>query len=158
MKKNKMIVGMMGAMLFGAMVLPVHAEEMTVTYRQPNAYKITIPSSVDLSAGETSNKIEVKDVNLEPGKEIKVKISSGVNANGVIELSREQDTNTKAVTTISTSKGGNGIALNTDFVSFTTNGEQTLYYSAIEAKDGEQIKAGSYKGQIVFAVTAPEQN
>lgn len=157
MKKNKLIAGAMGVMMLGAMVLPVHAQEMTVTYREPNKYTVTIPSSVDLSAGATSNKIEVKDVNLEPNKEIKIKISQGVDNNGVIELSRESDTDTKAVTTISTTEGGTGIAQNTDFVSFKTNGEQALYYSAIKAKDSDIIKAGDYSGTLTFTVTAPEQ-
>lgn len=158
MKKNRVITGAMGVMMLGAMVLPVHAEEMNVTYRQPNAYTVTIPQSVDLSAGKTSNKIEVKNVNLEPNKEIAIKITSGVDSSGVIELSREQDTDTKAVTTISTTDGGTGIALNTDFVAFTADGEQNLFYSAIEAKDGGQVKAGNYSGQLVFTVTAPAKN
>lgn len=158
MKKNKLIAGAMGAMMLGAMVLPVHAEEMSVTYRQPNAYTVTIPQSIDLSAGADSNEIEVTGVNLEPNKEIKIKISQGVDNNGVIELSRKQDTDTKAVTTISKTSGGAGIAQGTDFVTFTTNGKQALYYSAIAAKDGGTIKAGDYSGTITFEVSAPEKN
>lgn len=160
MKKNRVIAGAMGVMMLGAMVLPVHAADntMSVTYRQPNAYTVTIPQSVNLSNGATSNKIEVKDVNLEPNAEIKIKISQGVDNNGVIELSREQDTNTKAVTTISKEQSGTGIKLNEDFVTFTANGSQSLYYSKIAAKDGGQVKAGNYNGTLTFTVTAPEKN
>lgn len=156
MRKNKLIAGTVGMMMLGAMVLPVHAEEMSVTYRQPNAYTVTIPQSVDLSKGATSNKIEVNDVNLEPNKEITIKITTGVDANGVIELSREDGT--KVVTTISKTEGGIGIAQNTDFATFTADGEQTLHYSAIKARDGGQVKAGDYRGTLTFVVTAPEKN
>ena len=158
MKKNKLIAGAMGVMMLGAMVLPVHAQEMSVTYRQPNAYTVTIPTSIDLSSGADSNEISVTNVNLEPNKEIKIKISQGVDNNGVIELSRENDTNTKAVTKISTIEGGTGIALNADFATFKANGTQTLFYSAIAPKDSDTIKAGSYSGTLTFTITAPEKN
>lgn len=160
MKKNRVIAGAMGVMMLGAMALPVHASDntMSVTYRQPNAYTVTIPQSVNLSNGATSNKIEVKDVNLEPNAKIKIKISQGVDNNGVIELSRDQDTTTKAVTTISKTDGGTGIAQGTDFVEFERNGEQALYYSKIAAKGGGTIKAGDYSGTITFEVSAPEKN
>lgn len=157
MKKNKLIAGAMSVVMLGAMALPVHAQDMTVTYREPNSYMVTIPTSVDLSAGAALNTIEVSNVNLEPNKEIKIKISNGVDSNGVIELSRENDTATKAVTTISKTEGGAGIAQNTDFATFITDGEQELYYSAIEAKDGGAVKAGNYNVQLTFTVTAPEK-
>lgn len=159
MKKSRIIAGAMGVMMLGAMAVPVYAEDtsMSVTYRQPNAYTVTIPSSVDLSTGATSNEIAVTDVNLEPNTEIAIQITAGVDASGVIELSRADDSNTKAVTTISTTEGGTGIAQNTDFVSFQTDGTQSLYYSAIVAKDGGTIKAGDYSGTITFTVTAPEK-
>ena len=159
MKKNKLIAGAMGVMMLGAMVLPVHAKEMSVTYRQPNAYTVTIPDSINLSStATTTNQIWVNEVNLEPNTEIKIKISKGVDENGVIELSRQQDTDTKAVTTISTTAGGTGIAQGTDFATFTENGYQSLFYSKIAAKDGGTIKAGDYSGTITFEVSAPEKN
>ena len=158
MKKNKLISGTMSVMMLGAMVLPVHAKEMTVKYREPNKYMVTIPSSVDLSNRTTSNEIEVKDVNLESNKEIKIKISEGVDKDGIIELSRENDADTKAITTISMTEGGTGIALNNDFVTFTVDGTQTLYYSAIQPKTGDIIKAGDYSAKLIFTVTAPEKN
>lgn len=161
MKKNRVIAGAMGVMMLGAMVLPVHAADntMSVTYRQPNAYMLTIPSSAVLNSTTASmNQISVKDVNLEPNTAIKIKISQGVDDNGVIELSRQQDTKTKAVTTISKKQGGTGIKLNEDFVTFTADGYQSLWYSVIVAKDGGTIKAGDYSGTITFEVSAPEKN
>ncbi|SHH57228.1 hypothetical protein SAMN02745196_00820 [Clostridium collagenovorans DSM 3089] len=157
MKKRQIIAGAMGILMMSVVILPVHAETMDVTYREPNNYTVTIPSSVDLSNGATSKQIEVKDVNLEPSREIKVKITQGVDSNGVVELSREDDTETKAVTTISITQSGTGIAKDTDFVSFTANGTQDLYFSDLEAKNGGTIKAGNYNGQLVFTVTAPEK-
>lgn len=158
MKKNRLMAGTMSMMMLGALALPVHAQQMSVTYRQPNTYTVSIPQSIDLSAGATFNEIETSNVNLEPNTKITIKISQGVDQNGVIELSRENDTDTKAVTTVSLTDGGTGIELDKDFASFTANGKQKLYYSAIAAKDGGTVKAGNYSGTLTFTVTAPEQN
>lgn len=143
------------------LVLRFSGESMALVYREPNKYTVTIPASVDLSKGATTQEIGVNGVNLEPGKEIKIKISDGVSPAeaGLIELSREHDTATKAATVVSTAPGGAGIALNTDFVSFTADGMQPLYFSAVTTPDGgKDIKAGRYKGTITFTVTAPEKN
>ena len=140
------------------LVVRQNGSKMDIIYYEPNAYTVTIPTSVDLSNRATSNEIKVKDVNLEPNKEIKIKISKGVDKDGIIELSRENDADTKAITTISMKEGGTGIALNNDFVTFTVDGTQTLYYSAIQPKTGDIIKAGDYSAKLIFTVTAPEKN
>lgn len=155
MKKNRIIAGALGGMLMGALALPVYAKDMSVTYRQPNTYIVEIPQAIDLSSGAASNEIAARDVNLEPGTEIRIRITEGVDADGVIELSREQDTETKAVTTISKEKDGAGIAVNEEFVAFTADGTQQLFYSAIAARDGGNVKAGNYSGTITFTVSAP---
>lgn len=154
--KNKMIAGMLTAVLMAGVVMPVNAEEVTVTYREPNAYTLSIPASVTLTKEGGSTEVGVKDVNIEPNTKIDFKITTGVNDSGVIELSRENDTNTKALTTVSTTEAGAGIAKDTVFVSFVEDGMQDLYFSAPVAKNGVEIKAGSYKGTITFTVEAPE--
>lgn len=156
--KKKWIAGMMTAALAVGMVMPVSAEEVTVTYREPNAYTLSIPASVTLTDEGGNAQVGVKEVNIEPNTKIDFKISAGTDDNGVIELSRENDTSTKAVTTVSTTKGGAGIVKDTVFASFTADGMQNLYFTAPAAKDGGQIKAGSYTGTITFTVEAPELN
>lgn len=152
--KNKMIAGMLTAVLMAGVGMPVNADEVTVTYREPNAYTLSIPSSVTLTKDGGNAEVGVKGVNIEPYTQIDFKISAGVDESGVIELSRENDPTTKALTTISTTEGG--IAKNEVFASFTTDGTKTLYFTAPAAKDSGEIKAGSYTGTITFTVEAPE--
>ena len=45
MKKNRVIAGAMGMMMLGAMLLPVHAEEMTVEYQQASTWTVSIPQT-----------------------------------------------------------------------------------------------------------------
>lgn len=160
--KKKMISSALALLLTGAIVLPVHAADtnVSVTYREPNAYTLTIPASVELSSdAQVSNEISVADVNLEPGKKIEIKITNGIVDNaGTIELSRAQDHSTKAVTTVSTHNFDSGIPANTVFATFTANGTQTLSFSAVSAKTGGMVKAGSYSGTIAFTVDAPNKN
>ena len=99
----------------------------------------------------------MKDVNIEPGTQIDFKITAGADENGVIELTREHDTSTKAVTTVSTTSGGEGIVKDTVFATFTADGMKDLYFTAPAAKDGGAMKAGSYAGTVTFTVEAPEQ-
>lgn len=155
--KKKWIVALMAAVMTMGMAIPVSAEEVTVTYREPNAYTLSIPASVTLTDQGGSAQVGVKDVNIEPNTKIDFKISAGVDDNGVIELTRENDTNTKAVTTVSVTSGGTGIAQNTIFASFTADGTQDLFFTAPAAQNGGQIKAGSYAGTITFTVEAPEK-
>lgn len=154
--KNKMIAGMLTAVLIAGMGMPVNAEEVAVTYREPNAYKLSIPASVTLTDQGGSTQVGVEGVNIEPNKKIDFKISAGVDGNGEIELSRENDTSTKALTTVSTTSGGTGIAKDSVFTSFTEDDMQDLYFTAPVAKYGSEIKAGSYTGTITFTVEAPE--
>lgn len=159
--KKKAVAAIVSLAMMGIMVLPVSADDMSVLYRQPNTYTVTIPASVDLSSGADTRSVEVSKVNLEPGAEIKIKISSGISPTeaGVVELERENDTETKARTIVSKTEGGAGIASGADFVTFTEDGAQTLYFSAVTALDGStDIKAGNYTGTITFTVTAPEKN
>lgn len=155
--RKKWIVALMAAVMTMGMAMPVSAEEVTVTYREPNAYTLSIPESVTLTDQGGSAQVGVKEVNIEPNTKIDFKISAGVDDNGVIELSRENDTSTKAVTTVSTTKGGAGIVKDTVFASFTADGMKDLYFTAPAAKDGGQMKAGSYAGTITFTVEAPEK-
>lgn len=155
--KRKVIAALLAAVMTMGMVMLASAEQLTVTYREPNAYTLSIPASVTLTDQGGSVKVGVKDVNIEPNTQIDFKITAGADENGVIELSRESDTSTKAVTTVSTTKGGAGIAKDAVFAAFTADGMKDLYFTAPAAKDGGQLRAGSYAGTITFTVEAPEK-
>lgn len=157
MKKKQLFTGVMSVMMLGILAMPVHAEEMTVTYREPNTYTISIPSSVDFKDGYKTQ-VGVNDVNLEPNKKITFKITDGIDNNGVMELARENDPNTKAVTTVSTTLDGTGIANSSEFATFTENKKQDLYFSTVQAKNSGAVKAGTYKGTLTFTIEAPEKN
>lgn len=155
--KRKVIAALLAAVMTMGMVMLASAEQLTVTYREPNAYTLSIPASVTLTDQGGSVKVGVKDVNIEPNTQIDFKITAGADENGVIELSRESDTSTKAVTTVSTTKGGAGIAKDAVFAAFTADGMKDLYFTAPAAKDGGQLRAGSYAGTITFTVEASEK-
>lgn len=154
--KKKMIAALTGVLVTIGM-MPVRADVVTVIYREPNAYTLSIPASVTLTDQGGSVKVGVKDVNIEPNTQIDFKITAGADENGVIELSRESDTDTKAVTTVSATSDGAGIAKDAVFASFTADGMKDLYFTAPAAKNGGQLRAGSYAGTITFTVEAPEK-
>lgn len=153
--KRKWIAGIMTAMLMGAMVLPVSAEEMTVTYREPNNYILTIPASVNLNQSKTAD-VSVSNVNLEPNASIRISITSGIDSNSIVSLAREDDTSTTAITTLTVDNSP--VALNTVFATFTADGSKTLIFSDLTDSQGGTVKAGNYSGTLIFSVDAPEQN
>lgn len=159
MKKtvNTSVVGMMMA---AALVAPVHAADnttkgtMEVTYTEPNKYIVSIPSSVDLTK-QSSSTITSKEINIEPGKQVEVKISNGINADGKVTLTREKavaaDTTTS---TVSLTENGQAIAADAVVATFegqitTDTPGGTLYFSALPT----DLAAGTWKGQIIFSIS-----
>ena len=129
MKKNKLIAGAMSVMMLGAMVLPVHAEDKTqdtgnlsVQYTEPQDFTLSIPSgNVDLNVTKNIF-VGVKNVNLLSGKEIALKMTSGIDESGNIELSDGSQTDRKAKTILSLTNGGEAIKKDNVFARFSTDG------------------------------------
>lgn len=151
MKKNKVLMGAMGLLLFGMAATQVQAEEMTVTYTEPNEYAIRIPKTIDLSNGQADEQITVEHINIAPDKHIALTISNGVDTQGTMYLQRVGDTNTKVKTTVSNTKFATGIPLNDVFAQFTNASDQTtISLSKIATEDGSEVKAGDYQGILTF--------
>lgn len=116
-----------------------------ISYTVSNAYTISIPQNVDLS-NESMIQVEVKNVNIEEGKQIDITISDGIDNDGNIILSQENDSDMRLYAKISHTENGQGITPDTPFVSFDKEGIETLYVDEPVANQDEQIKAGTYKG------------
>ena len=152
--KRKLIAGALCFAMMGAAALPAQAQDVSVTYREPNRYTLSIPTSIDLNASKELS-VSVSEVNLEPGAEIKISISAGISEQGVVSLVREDDETTTAVTTLSVD--GAPVQPGVPFATFTSDASKTLTFSALSNSDGGEVKAGSYSGTITFKVDAPEQ-
>lgn len=59
---------------------------------------------------------------------------------------------------ISHTENGQGITPDTPFVSFDKEGNETLYVDEPVANQDEQIKAGTYKGKLIFNVTTSSRS
>ena len=161
--KKTVKTSVVGMMMAAALVAPVHAADntaegtMNVTYTEPNKYIVSIPSSVDLTK-ETSTKITSKEINIAPGKQVEVKILSGINSDGKVTLNREKgEPSDVTESTVSLAENGQAIAENAIVATFEgqstavkTGG--TLYFSALP----DNLAAGEWKGQITFSVSVED--
>lgn len=162
---KKLVMGCMSLAMAGMMMVPICAEELSVSYKEPNTYNVVIPASpVSMTKGQTANaSITAENVNLEPGAKVVVKISEGAN-NGVMSLKRENDETTTVQTKISLTENGNTIANDAVVAQFegnsndAKNGTGTLYFSAVTGSTrNENIKAGTYTGTLTFSIDAPQE-
>lgn len=160
--KKRLVMGMMSAVLMAGMVLPVHAAnttegDMDVSYTEANVYVISIPQSVTLQQGEETAAQQIKgtSINIEPGKEVQVKVSNGID-NGAVFLALEGGTDADKVTsTVSLTSAGAGIDSSTVVAKFSGQskdpaaGTGTLYFTGLP----DDMKAGTWKGQLTFTVS-----
>lgn len=128
-----------------------------ISYTVSNTYTISIPQNVDLS-NESMIHVEVKNVNIEEGKQIDITISDGIDNDGNIILSQENDSDMRLYAKISHTENGQGITPDTPFVSFDKEGIETLYVDEPVVNQDEQIKAGTYKGKLIFSVTTSSKS
>lgn len=151
--------------MVGMMMVPICAEEISVNYKEPNTYTVSIPKSIQLSKnGNTPNdvKIMASDVNIEPKGEIKVSIISGIE-NGILNLDRKDDTSTKVQTTVTANGIADPITTNTVIATFrgdhgeTVTGGTLAFSKVTNVGNDATIKAGTYTGTVEFAITGPEK-
>lgn len=170
MNRNKMAKKVLAGMISAAMLaaVPAYAEStgsadndrITVNYSLNTTYMLSIPASIDLSSTE-SKKVEnigLKEVNTTPAQKVQVKIKEGITNNQVV-LERDGDTTTKVVSDV-TDGQGNKVSIGSVIAEFEdmsitpiTTGTGVLNFSAVKDSENAQatVKAGSYKGTIVFA-------
>ena len=153
--KKKVIASALGMMLLSATVLPVYAQDMSVSYSQATTYTLSIPQSIDLSKDSsiTSQEIGVSAVNTAPTEKVQVKIKDGI-TDGKVTLIRKDDSATTVVSSVTqdrkTVNNGSVIA---EFQDTDISPVKTIDFSAIEDSKGEEVKAGTYNGTITFEGT-----
>ncbi|HIR91809.1 MAG TPA: hypothetical protein IAB98_00115 [Candidatus Egerieimonas intestinavium] len=153
MKKSKLIAGAMGMMMLGAMVLPVHADEMEVKYQQQSTWIVSIPQTTLSQTQEVEQTVSATAMNIRPDEKLQVKIKGLTE--GKVTLTRDDSKATTTSTVSTTSNSVNPITVDTviaefedqstDFVNGTTG---KLYFSAIP----EETKAGDYSGTITYVM------
>lgn len=160
--KKTVKTSVVGMMMAAALVAPVHANNTTagtmdVTYTEPNKYIVSIPSSVDLT-NVKSTVITSKDINIEPEKQVEVKISNGINADGKVTLTREKgEPSDVTESTVSLTENGQAIAADAVVATFegqntTVTSGGTLYFSALPT----DLAAGTWTGTITFSVSVAD--
>ncbi|MXQ73188.1 hypothetical protein GSF08_04465 [Clostridiaceae bacterium DONG20-135] len=153
---------MLGALMTGAMLTPVHAEEATtsIQYSKTSEYTLSIDSSVTVSSTtETEQAIKVSNVNTKSNEKVQIAIKSGVGSNGKVTLTRDDASGVTTEVTASLDKNGAGIGANEVIAEFedqstTATKGGKLYYSKIPA----DAAAGSYTGTIVYVGSVVARN
>lgn len=131
--------------------------QTNVTYTVEDSYTLSIPETVTLSKnGTMSMPISVTAVNIAAGKELQVKVDSGI-TNGSLILD-DGSGNTVSLQ-VSLFKGGDRISNETVVAKFQgqnltpMNGTGTLYFS-----ETDNVNAGSYTGVIAFTAVVATTN
>lgn len=153
MKKNRVIAGAMGMMMLGAMVLPVHAEEMTVEYQQASTWTVSIPQTTLSQTEEVKQTVSATAMNIRPDETLQVKINGLTD--GKVTLTRDDSEATTTSVVSTTSNSGNPISSDTVIAEFenqstelVNNTKGELYFSAIP----QDTKAGDYSGTITYVM------
>ena len=170
MRKAKMIAGAAAVMMaLAAVPFSVYAEDMTVTYTQPQTYTLSIPASITINEDGTTDddsKIGVSEANIDDTtSELQINISANsVTLNRVGDAAGAEKKIKTDVTITSTAApadtlSGAGLTSTTVIGAYTgvidtltTN--QTIQFSAIEdADDDGAINAGTYNGTLTFTAS-----
>lgn len=158
--KRKIMTGIASIAFAWTFAIPIHAEDMSVSYAKETTYTLTIPNKITLSSTSATNtsdsgKIGVKEVNTTPDQKVQIKIQSGI-TDGKIELTRTEDAATKVSSDI-TDKDNQIVTNNTVIAEFQgtsinpiIEGTGVFNFSAITDTKGDIVKAGNYTGTLVF--------
>lgn len=152
---RKITASVLGLVMMGAMMAPVHAEETTTTlqYTKTSEYTLSIPATITVSSvNVTESAIGVSKVNTTASEKVQISVKSGVGSDGKVTLNRTgAGTGVTTEVTASKTSGGAGIGANEIISEFqdqsttpTMGGK--LFFSAIPA----DALAGSYEGTVVF--------
>lgn len=169
---KKIAVTLAAGILCCMSTLPVMADSATITeletqdtkltYSVDEDYMVTIPESVSL---DQTVSITSKHANTEPGKAVKVRISSGLE-DGKVSLTRDNDTDNYMIKASVSSEDTTTVDSDTVVASFSEvfveEGEApfvggTLTFGAPQSADGSEIKAGTYTGSMTFSISYENQ-
>lgn len=158
---KKLIVGTVALATLGMVVFngstaqaADKSENTVVEYAVEGDYTLVIPEKVSLKHNETTG-MSVKTVNrnLEPGKEVEVKLTNGLSADGEIELQRVGSASDKVTSSLKSNDVLVPVA-NPVIGSFTGYAIAETEVSKIEFGIPQgQILAGSYTTTLTFGAS-----
>lgn len=117
------------------------SQTITVIYRKPSSYTVTIPASLNWDNAKDAAIKAVYDI--EPGKALKVRISSGIHANGQITLKRSDK---------ESAAKQNPVTPSTILASFSGYSETQKTGGTLTITPPAGVKAGSHSGILTFAI------
>lgn len=146
-----------------AIITKPGTQDTKLTYSVDEDYMVMIPESVSLNQTVS---ITSKHANTEPGKAVKVRISSGLE-DGKVSLTRDYDTDNYMIKA-SVSSGGTTQTVDSNTVVasfsevFVEEGKDpvvggTLTFGEPQSADGSEIKAGTYTGSMTFSISYENQ-
>ena len=161
--KKKAEVGILILTVIASAVLPVNAaglgqQDMTINYREPNSWIVSIPQTAIYSDTSVMRTLEVSQINVEPGKKLQVKIGQNNGEDiedGVVILNRT-DSRAAVKTNVSMDqKGTEKVGTNSVIAEFqaedtTPTYGGTIYFSAIYSDSENGVKAGDYAGTMTY--------
>lgn len=154
---KKLVVGVSVLATLGMVIFignTAHADTTKVEYSVESDYTLVIPQSVNL-LHDTVTEMSVKTINrnLEPEKEVEIRVTNGLKADGEIELERTGSTSDKLTSSIK-SNGTSVTVANPVIGSFTGYAMAETEVSKIEfgIPQGEKL-AGSYSTTLVFGAS-----
>ncbi len=122
---------------------------MNVSYTVQPSYTVTIPASVTIGGSAT---VSVKDICIEKGKKVEVKLSSAEAQNNQEGLKVSAGTDTSSpVLDYTIKKGAESITVNSEILSAEAGKDVTA--SLEFTPPGEYTYSGTYQGTITFAVS-----
>lgn len=135
------------------LVLRGERKNVSINMTVAEDYVVVIPAEVN--AGQ-SMEIKAEKANTEPGSAVNVRISSGIDQNGAITLSRHGDEAYQLKANITE----NGAAVNTSdpvaAFEYDDLSTKTIAVGNPYTQDGSSPKAGTYSGILTFAVSYDE--
>lgn len=150
---KKIIKSMMALSMAGCMMMPIMAEEksMTLTASKPSEYVLTVPEKIDITYN--TEKTELKGVkvtgNVKPGSTVNVKATKNA-------LQRTGSDDVLAYSLMDEEKEFESALWNEDEL---RAGDKEIPLSVDISKDAwGKAKAGDYTGSIVFDATLIENN
>lgn len=155
---KKLVVGTLALAILGMMITngsnayaADKQENTVVEYSVEGDYTLLIPKKVNLSS-ENSTEMSVSTINrnLEPGKEVVIRLTAGLSADGEVELQRTDSTSDKVTSSLKSNNNVVTVA-NPVIGSFTGYALEETEVSKIEfgIPQGEK-RAGAYQTTLTF--------
>lgn len=161
--KKRLIAGALSIMMFGAVALPVHAEnsKFDVEYSQASTWTVSIPKTTLSQTTDVDQTVSATAMNIRPELKLQVKITGITDGRVTLTRSDGKATTTSTVKYVDNNGAENTISGDTvisEFVdqstAFANNTTGKLSFSPID----EDTKAGDYTGTITYVMETTNRN